>query len=358
MKSEKLIGVKTTKIYCLPSCPARAPLPQNVVKFNTPAQAESCGYRPCQRCFPDFPYGKWVDEGASVLLVPPQEFDFSQCLKFLTRSPHEPCHRVEKDTLYKLEKFDGKPVLLKIQSRSKKFIWIDFLTPRPKKSIRALVAKYVWQWFDLDTDLKPFYRMAQKDPVLSNIVKDFYGLRILTISDLFEALGWAIIGQHINLAFAYTLKKRFVESYGEKYCLDKKPYYLFPTPQVISQLTVGELKRLQLTAKKSEYLIELAIKITAGDLSKKRLLAEDGFKNAGRRLMQLNGVGQWTADYVGLRCLNDPGAFPVDDVGLQNAVKQQLGLSQKPTADDIRKFSVPWQNWQAYATFYLWASLI
>jgi DNA-3-methyladenine glycosylase II len=74
--------------------------------------------------------------------------------------------------------------------------------------------------------------------------------------------------------------------------------------------------------------------------------------------MQLHGVGQWTVDYVCLRCLGDPEAFPVNDVGLQNAVRQQLGLSYKPSAGDISRFSSRWQNWQAYATFYLWASLI
>lgn len=358
MKSEKLIGVKTTKIYCLPSCPAKAPLPQNVVAFKTAAQAERSGYRPCKRCFPNFPYGKWIDEGASVLLMPPPEFDFSQCLKFLSRSPHEPCHIVEKDILYKLEKFEKRLVLIKIQCRNNGFIYIDFLTSRPKKSIRARVAEYVWHWFDLDTDLKPFYRMALKDPVLKNIVPDFYGLRILTIPSLFEALCWAIIGQHINLAFAYTLKKRFVETFGEEFDFDKKKHYLFPTPQVVARLTVAELQRLQFTAKKSEYIIEIAKKVKAGDLSKKSLLVEDGFKTARSKLMQLHGVGQWTVDYVGLRCLRDPTAFPVNDVGLQNAVRRQLGLHQKPTADDISKFSDRWRNWQAYATFYLWASLI
>jgi DNA-3-methyladenine glycosylase II len=70
--------------------------------------------------------------------------------------------------------------------------------------------------------------------------------------------------------------------------------------------------------------------------------------------VNLRGVSQWTADYVSLRCLKDPAAFPVDDVDLQNAIKQQLGLSKKPTGDDIRRLSERWKNWQAYATFYLW----
>jgi DNA-3-methyladenine glycosylase II len=358
MKNKNIIAVKTTKIYCLPTCPAREPLPQNVVHFKTAVEAEHNGFRPCKRCFPDFPYGKWIDEGASVLLKPPPEFDFLQCLKFLTRSPLEPCHAVENNILYKLEKFEGKPALLKIHCRDQDTICIDFLTPRPKKSIRAKVAKYVWHWFDLDTNLRPFYRMAGKDPVLKNVTKDLYGLRILTISDLFEAICWAIIGQQINLTFAYTLKKRFVESYGETFYFDNKHYYLFPTPQVISQQTVTDLKRLQFTGKKSEYLIELAKKMMAGDLSKERLLGRDGFEAARKELMKLHGVGQWTADYVSLRCLKDPAAFPVADVGLQNAVKQQLGLSAKPTAEDITRYSKGWQTWQAYATFYLWASLI
>jgi DNA-3-methyladenine glycosylase II len=358
MKSKIFIGVETTKIYCLPSCSAKAPLPRNIIYFETARQAEHQGFRPCRRCFPDFPYGKWMDAGASILLVQPQEFDFLQCLKFLTRSPMEPCHAVENSILYKLEKFEGTPVLMKIQSYNKRFLCVSFLTPRPKKSIRAMAAKYVWNWFDMDTDLRPFYRMAKNDTVLKNLVKNFYGLRILTIHDLFEAICWAIIGQQINLAFAYTLKRRLVESFGEKICFNKKHYYLFPSPQVISQQSVADLRQLQFTGKKSEYIIELAEKMNAGNLSKKRLLAEDGFKTARKELMQLHGVGQWTAEYVSLRCLRDPAAFPVDDVGLQNAVKHQLGLAKKPTGDDIIKFSDRWQNWQAYATFYLWASLI
>ena len=358
MKSGKLIGVKTTKIYCLPSCPAREPLPHNIVYFETTSQAEGSGFRPCKRCFPDFPYGKWIDEGASVFLMPPLEFDFLQCLKFLSRSALEPCHAVEHNALYKLEKFEGELVLMKIRSHNQNRLSVEFLTPRPKKSIRAKVAKYVWHWFDLDTDLRPFYRMAGNDPVLRTVTNTFFGLRLVTISDLFEAICWAIIGQQINLTFAYTLKKRFVELFGEKFSFDNQCYFLFPTPQVIARQTVADLRRLQFTAKKSEYIIGLAQQMITGNLTKKKLRNLDGFQAARKELMRLHGVGQWTADYVSLRCLKDSAALPVDDVGLQNAVKQQLGLRKKPSGDEIRRFSEPWNNWQAYATFYLWASLI
>lgn len=244
---------------------------------------------------------------------------------------------------------------MKIRCQRGQSLGIEFLTQRPGKSIRAKVAGYVRQWFDLDTDLGPFYRMAGKDPVLNKVTTELYGLRILTIPDLFEAICWAMIGQQINLRFAYTLKKHFVESFGEKFTLHRRHYYLFPTPQSISCLKVADIRGLQLTARKSEYIVELAQKINDGDLTREGLLRHNNFDATRKELMRIRGVGQWTADYVSLRCLMDPAAFPAADVGLQNAVKQQLNLSDRPTVDDIIRYS---KGWKAYATFYLWASLI
>ena len=357
MKEKNLIGVKTTKIYCRPSCPARAPLPENIVHFKTAAQAERDGYRACKRCFPDFPVEKWDDGGTSIFLKLPKEFDFAKCLRFLARSPQEPCHLVKHNTLYKVLKFEDDPILLKIQLRNKNSLSIEFLTKRPKKSIRAKVAKYVWNWFDLETNLKPFYRMAKCDAVLKHIAETYYGLRIVSIPDLFEAICWAVMGQHINLNFAYLLKKRFVQSFGERFRIDDRIFYLFPTPEMIAKQTVSRFRQLQFTEKKSEYIIELAKKIKDGTLSKNTLLKKDSFKLVKKELMGLHGVGKWTAEYVCLRCLKDPAAFPVDDVGLQNAIKRILRLRAKPSIDEIYKFSKRWKNWEAYATFYLWNSL-
>jgi DNA-3-methyladenine glycosylase II len=333
-------------------------LPENIVQFKTADQAERDSYRPCKRCFPDFPVEKWDDGGNSIILTLPKEFDFAKCLKFLARSPREPCHLVKQKTLYKVLKFEDDPILLKIRLRNKNALSIEFLTKRPKKSIRAKVAKYVWNWFDLETNLKPFYRMAKSDAVLKHIADTYFGLRIVSIPDLFEAICWAVMGQHINLNFAYLLKKRFVQSFGERFHIDDQIFYLFPTPEMIANQTVSRFRQLQFTEKKSEYVIELAKKMKDGILCKNTLLKKDSFKLVKKELMRLHGVGKWTAEYVCLRCLKDPAAFPVDDVGLQNAIKHQLGLRAKPSVDKIYKFSKRWKNWEAYATFFLWNSLM
>ena len=165
------------------------------------------------------------------------------------------------------------------------------------------------------------------------------------------------MGQHINLNFAYTLKRRFVESFGERYCIDGQIFYQFPTPKVISRQNVSKFKKLQFTTKKSEYIIALAKKMRDGSLSKNTLVKKDSFNLVRKELMGLHGVGKWTAEYVCLRCLKDPAAFPIDDVGLQNAIKRQLCLRAKPSVDEIYEFSKRWKNWEAYATFYLWNSL-
>ena len=118
------------------------------------------------------------------------------------------------------------------------------------------------------------------------------------------------------------------------------------------------MRRLQFTGRKSEFIIELARKIKNGSLTKNSLLNGDNFETVREELMRLRGVGKWTAEYVCLRCLGDPGAFPVDDIGLQNAIKQQLGLNEKPSITEILRYASAWKNWQAYATFYLWSSLV
>ena len=199
--------------------------------------------------------------------------------------------------------------------------------------------------------------MAENDQILKPLVKKYNGLRLIGIPDLFEALVWAIIGQQINLTFAYMLKKRFVEHFGEYVYFEGQSYWLFPTPERIAVIEVDDLIHLQFTRRKSEYIIEIAKIIASGQLTKNLLWQQEDYEAMKKRLMDIRGIGAWTADYVLMKCLQQPTAFPIADVGLHNALKIQLALERKPTIEELKNYAEHWQGWQAYATFYLWRSL-
>ncbi|WP_409272800.1 DNA-3-methyladenine glycosylase family protein [Neobacillus sp. SCS-31] len=298
----------------------------------------------------------WIDHESFIEIYPPKEFNFEECLIFLARSNQEVLHQIKGGSVYKLIKVDESLVLCKI-SFLKSCLKVEFPVNPLSKSSRKGAAEYIWEWFDLDRDLEGFYQMARQDKILSPLVHKYYGLRIMCIPDLFEALVWAIIGQQINLTFAYTLKKRFVEQYGESLTSEGQTFWLFPSFEKIASIGVDDLRKLQFTTRKSEYVIGIAKAMENSALSKEVLLQKKDYQQIKESLLMIRGVGAWTADYVMMKCLHHPSAFPVADVGLHNALKNLLGLERKPTVEETKEYAVDWDRWQAYATFYLWRSL-
>ncbi|WP_096271193.1 DNA-3-methyladenine glycosylase family protein [Paucisalibacillus globulus] len=299
---------------------------------------------------------RWLDDGSTLEIFPPKEFDFGECLVFLGKSEGEVLHSIKDGYLYKLIKIDDELILLKIGSNNYS-IQVEFPIGTPSETAREEVADYIWEWFDLGQNLEEFYEVARNDAILAPIANTYYGLRIICIPDLFEALTWAILGQQINLTFAYKLKKRFVEQYGESITYDGQIFWLFPTHEKIAELDIEDLKKLQFSTRKAEYIIGVAGAISDGRLSKEKLLQLKDYRQVHQSLVSIRGVGAWTADYVMMKCLHYPSAFPIADVGLHNAIKQQLGLESKPTIDEIETMAINWKGWEAYATFYLWRSL-
>ena len=112
-----------------------------------------------------------------------------------------------------------------------------------------------------------------------------------------------------------------------------------------------------MTLKKSEYIIGIAQLMASGELTKDKLLRMDSVKEAEKSLVKIRGIGPWTANYVLMRCLRYTSAYPIDDVGLHNAIKHLTGSEKKPAKEELLNLSLSWENWQAYATFYLWRVL-
>lgn len=285
----------------------------------------------------------------------PPEFRFKECLHFLERSPIELLHKVEGEAVYKLVNYESEKILFKVFSLDSKLI-VDFPIAEPRDEIKKEVEHYIIEWFDLDKDLKPFYEMASNDPFLSHLAKKHYGYRIVGQPDLYESLVWAVLGQQINLSFAYTLKQQFVREYGKKLVFADNEYFLFPEPGIVTHLTMEDLLKIQFSRQKARYTIGISEAFLDGTISKEKLKGLS-LVEAKEKLMKIKGIGNWTANYALMKTFRYPDAFPLEDAGLSNALRTLLHLDRKPTLDEIREVFVNYKGWEAYATLYLWRSL-
>lgn len=292
---------------------------------------------------------------AKIYLPVPKAFSYELNFQFMKRSPKELLHQVENDHVLKLLMYHEEKVLFRVRPGDKKLI-LEFLNGDPTPAARNYIREYVKEWFDLETDLEPFYDMASQDKLLKDLVKKFYGYRIIGQPDLFESIVWAVLGQQINVQFAYTLKQRFVEQFGERLFWNNESFYLFPKPELVAGLSHDILLPLQFSRQKSQYIILIAEAFATGVLSKEKLkklpLAE-----AKEQLMKIKGIGNWTANYALMKTFHHADAFPLEDAGIHNAIKNLKKMDRKPTLDEVKKIFKKYKGWEAYATLYLWKSL-
>ncbi|MEJ6529359.1 DNA-3-methyladenine glycosylase family protein [Exiguobacterium sp. USCH10] len=290
-----------------------------------------------------------------LLLNVPQPFDFHECLVFLSRSEQEVLHVTTDRVVQKLMRIGERLILVELQGEQD-HIRILFPVDDVSDTETESIEREVRDWLDLDRDLTPFEAMGAKDELLAPLIKAHRGLRMIGFPNLFEALTWAIIGQQITLSFAYTIKRRFVERYGEQRVVEGRTYWTFPRAERIALLEPETLRELQFSRRKAEYVIDIAREITGGTLSKSALQSQSS-SDIRQRLLSIRGVGAWTADYVLMKCFQDASAFPVADVGLHQAIQHQLGTPKKPTIEEVKRYGERWKGWEGYATFYLWRSL-
>jgi len=296
----------------------------------------------------------WHDDESYITVTGREPFRFEACLKWLKKRDKEIMYEVVGECVFILIPTEEGAVLSGIEG-AYDGVKVTFPLTAPTEAGKAQIASFVNEWFDMDKDILPFYQLAAQDPVLKPLIPEFKGMRVVGIPDLFEALTWAIIGQQINLTFAYKVKRRFIEQYGEHIPFKGRRYWLFPRPERVAELDPAELRELQFSMRKAEYIIDIAKLIRDRKLSKEKLRNYTP-ATLKKELMSIRGVGNWSADYVRMKCFRQPDAFPVADVGLHNALKARLGRDRKPAVEEIMEMAAGWSGWEAYAVFYLWMS--
>lgn len=285
----------------------------------------------------------------------PKEFNFDQLLRFLSRNEKECLHTLRDREIFKVISNENKLILFSITFDS--CLQISIHSEDKSQKNVDLVKKYTSDWFDLESDLGLFYETAQNDSVLASICKKFYGLRMIGMPDLFESLIWSIIGQQINLNFAYSLKERLVHTFGQKIIHNEISFYALPTPERLAILNIEDFQPLQFSRSKAQYILNVSQEFAEGRLSQEEL-SKLSFEEIKEKLVKIKGIGNWTANYSMMKSMKNYDAFPIEDVGLHNAVKTQYGLTAKPSISELNQMAEKWKGWRGYATFYFWHSLL
>ncbi len=195
--------------------------------------------------------------------------------------------------------------------------------------------------FDLNADWATIAQSLRTDPLLAAGVKADPGLRVPGCWDSFELAVRAILGQQVSVKGASTLAGRLVETLGEPFSAAGGITHIFPTPQVLAD---ANLAGIGLPGARANTIRALAQAVCSGRISFEGIVDSADFLD---RLCEIPGIGQWTAQYVEMRALGEPDAFPSSDLGLLRALDLK-------TARELERRGEGWRPWRAYAAMHLW----
>jgi DNA-3-methyladenine glycosylase II len=176
------------------------------------------------------------------------------------------------------------------------------------------------------------------------------------VLNLWECLGWSIIGQQVSVASAFAMRARLVRAAGAVVSWKGTAYEGFPTAADLLKLSPEQMRACGLSTGKIDYLRGIAQAIANGTLQEEEIYALP-FDEARARLRALRGIGPWSVEYAMMRVVGDPDACPVEDIGLRNAIAREYGLEHQATLAETIEITNHWKPFRAYGTFYLWQTL-
>lgn len=186
--------------------------------------------------------------------------------------------------------------------------------------------------------------LVKKDRVMKRLIPQFGDVCLQTRGDAFVTLARSIVGQQISVKAAQTVWDRFA-------LLPRKI-----TPGSVLKLKVDDMRAAGLSARKVEYLVDLALHFDNGALHIKSWEAM-GDEDIINELVSIRGIGRWTAEMFLIFHLMRPNVLPLDDVGLINGISRNYFSGDVVSRSDAREVAAAWAPYCSVATWYIWRSL-
>lgn len=271
-------------------------------------------------------------------------FDWSGMMQFLNARAMKGVEMVQDDAYLRTVRLGTHTGWIHVRHAPKKRALLVELTHSLTPVLPALLGR-LRHLFDLSARPDIIDEQLGQHELLTDAVTRNPGLRVPGAFDGFELATRAILGQQITVKAATTLAGRFAETFGE--AIDT-PHpgltHLSPTPERIAAANTEELATLGIIQTRARSMISLVEEMRSG-----RLKLEAGAHPDAtiEQLVSLPGIGAWTAQYIAMRALRWPDAFPKEDV----ALRKRLGGVTAARAEEL---SQAWRPWRSYATLHLW----
>jgi DNA-3-methyladenine glycosylase II len=186
--------------------------------------------------------------------------------------------------------------------------------------------------------------LCKKDRVMKRLVGQFPDVSLSSRGDAFTTLARSIVGQQISVKAAQTVWDRFA-------LLPKQM-----TPASLLKLKVDDMREAGLSARKVEYLVDLAIHFDSGAIHSQSFEEMDD-EAIIAELVAIRGIGRWTAEMFLMFYLLRPNVLPLDDVGLINGISKSYFSGEAVSRSDAREVAAAWAPYCSVATWYIWRSL-
>lgn len=296
-----------------------------------------------------------------ILIKPRAPFDFSATARFLRFSEAEAVDTFIDGIYRRAIHFGNQLHLLKVESRGTLARPLLAVTLDGRSSVTdaemKMAERLVSRIFSIEHDLKKFRAEVAGDSLMSKLEAAHRGLRMARWPQLFEALVISILLQQISTAGAWTLKRRFVEKFGEILQAEGEIFHAFPRADVLARAKIEDLRAIGLTGAKAVSIIQLARRVHEGELDADELEHEEN-EALIARLVESRGIGRWTAEWALMLYFGRTNVFPAGDLVLRGFVVKYYNDGSPMSEREIRALANRrWKQWDSYAAVYFVAAM-
>jgi DNA-3-methyladenine glycosylase II len=197
--------------------------------------------------------------------------------------------------------------------------------------------------------------LQKKDPTMKKILKRVGPFTASTRRDRFGTLVRSIVSQQISTAAAKTILGRLEDLLAGKKKKSGTTGSVFD-PKILARCSPEALRKVGVSKQKGGYVLDLSAKVHSGEVDLKSIHRLDD-EQAIEELTKVKGIGRWTAQMFLMFSLGRLDVFPVDDLGIKNAIKKEYGFREPPERDEMEELAKAWRPYATVASWYLWRTL-